>query len=164
MTLPNISLKTMVLNSVLFWPSLILGGYLLWVKSTPLFLVYSIILIATIITHRYIICRSCFYYGKPCPSFGFSYLAQLFPKADDKPFNGKAAVIETGILIVCWLLPVLLLILSWTDTIDSYSLLEYVLTGIYVTLLLVVSGFHLITGCSKCEIRECPINKVSKIS
>lgn len=164
MMLPNISIKTMVLNSVLFWPGLVLGGYLLWVKSTPLFLVYLIILIATIVAHRYIICKSCFYYGKPCPSFGFSYLAQLFPKTEDKPFNGKAAVIETYIITACALVPILSLVLSWAGLMDSYSLLEYILIGIYVVLVLSASMVHKRTGCNKCQIEDCPLSMVSKIS
>lgn len=164
MKLPNISIKTMIFNTVLFWPSFVLGGYLLWGKSTPLFLVYTIILTVTIITHRYIICRSCFYYGKPCPSFGFSYLAQVFPKAEDRPFNGKAALIETYIITVCALLPILSLILSWAGVINSYSLLEHILTGIFVVLVLSMDIVHKRTGCNKCEIKDCPLSTASKIS
>lgn len=162
--MPDFSTKTMILNAIVFYSATILGGYILWIKSLPIFLAYSIILIVTVIVCRYFVCSPCFYYGKPCPSFGFSYLAKLFPKAKDKPFNGKAAVIESGIIIVCWLLPVLLLVLSWTGVIDSYSLLEYVLMGIYVALLLGVYGVHQITGCNKCKIKDCPISKSSKIS
>ena len=162
--MPNFSTKTIVLNAIAFYLATFLGGYLLWIKSLPIFLAYSIILIVTIIGFRYLVCSPCYYYGKPCPSYGFSYLARIFPKAEDKPFNSTAAVIETGIIILCWLLPILILILSWTCVIDSYSLLEYVLTGIYVTLLLGVTLVHLITGCNKCEIQDCPINKLSKIS
>ena len=162
MSLRKISISTMLLNAILFWSSLFLGGYLLWVKSFPIFLAYSIILTVTIITHRYFICKSCFYYGKPCPSFGFSYLARIFPKAEDKPFNGKAAVRETYIILGCLLLPILALILSFTSVVDSYSLLEYILTGVFLILALSADTVHKKTGCSKCEIEGCPLSMAAK--
>jgi len=61
-TLPDIPVKTAVINILLFYLVLGLGGYLLWVKSLPIFLTYAIILIVSILVHRYLICKSCFYY------------------------------------------------------------------------------------------------------
>ena len=83
-TLRDISIQTLVLKAILFYSAPVLGGYLLWNKSLPIFLAYSIILIVTIIGFRYPICGRCYYYGKPCPSYGFSYLATLFPKVEGK--------------------------------------------------------------------------------
>lgn len=164
MTMPNFSKKVMILNVILFWSATFLGGYLLWIKSLPVFLAYSIILVVTIVGFRYWICSPCFYYGKPCPGCGFSYIARIFPKAEGKPFNTKAAMVETGLLILCWLLPILMPILSWTGVIDSYSLLEYVLTGIYVAFVSGSGMAHVITGCNKCENKDCPLCRSSRIS
>ena len=162
--MPTFSTKTIVLKSIAFYGSFFLGGYLLWIKSLPIFLAYSIILIVTIIGLRYPVCGSCPYYGKPCPSYGFSYLATIFPKVEGKPFNSKAAMIETALMSLCWLMPILIMVLSWPDVINSYSLLEYVLTGIYVILILGVSIAHVVTGCNKCGIKDCPMNKLFKCS
>ncbi len=163
MILPIISIKTMILNIILFYPTLILGGYLLWVKSIPFSLLYSITLIFTIIICRYLICRSCYYYGKPCPSFGFSYLALMFSKGDDKPFNGKAALIETRIITACLLLPIFFLVLSWFGVIETYSISAYILIGIYVIFAISMAIVHDKTGCDKCEIEDCPLSRASKI-
>jgi len=146
----------------LFYSVLGLGGYLLRVKSLPIFLTYAIILIVSILVHRYLICRSCFYYGKPCPSFEFSYIAKIFPKADHKPFNGKAAGREIYITITCLLLPVLALILSWFGVVDSYSFPEYILTGIYVGPFLSAYMVHEKTGCKRYQIEACTFSMAAK--
>lgn len=140
------------------------GVYLLWVKSLPIFLTYAIILIVSILIYRYPICRSCFYYWKPCPSFGFSYIAKIFPKADDRQFNGKAAGREIYITMTCLHLPILALILSWFWVIDSYSFPEYILTGIYVVIFLSAYTVHEKTGCKRCQIEDCPFSLAAKIS
>ena len=159
MTHPQYSHRTMYLNIVLFYPTLFLGGYLLQGKSMVLFLVYSIMLVLTILTGRYVICRACHYYGKACPSFGFSYLARIFPKDETGNFNGRAALIETRIITGCLLLPVLSLVLSWFGMVEKYSFLEYNLMVIYVALLISVDVVHRVTGCNKCEIKDCPLSK-----
>lgn len=159
MTLPVFSIKTMIFNIILFYSTLILGGYILWVKSVILFILYSGTLIITIITGRYIICRACFYYGKPCPSFGFSYLALIFPKVNNKAFNGRAALIETRVIGACLILPIFSLILSWLGAIKTYSGFDNLLIGIYIVLLASTSIVHTLTGCDKCEIKNCPLSK-----
>lgn len=160
MALPTYSYKTMIINILLFYPTLILGGYLLFGKSIAIFIVYLSTLILTITIGRYVICRACHYYGKPCPSFGFSYLAKIFPKDIESSFNGRSALIETWIIGVCLMLPLLSVILSWFQVIGAYSLIEYIMMGIYITLVFSMSLVHKITGCDICEIEDCPLSRV----
>jgi len=68
----NWSRKTMLLNALLFWPSVFLGGYVLWVKSAAMFWVYIAIWLGVVVIGRYFVCRRCKYYGMDCPTFGFS--------------------------------------------------------------------------------------------
>jgi hypothetical protein len=154
------SIKTMVLNAMLFYPTMILGGYLLLNKSMFLYLLYIAALAVTLIAGRCVICRSCVHYGKPCPSFGFSYLAKIFPKAVGKPFNGRAALVETWIIGACLTLPVITLISSWIGLVKSFSPSENILMGIYIALIIIMSLVHKRTGCDKCEIQDCPLSKV----
>ncbi len=159
MALPTYSHKTMTLNILLFYSTLTLGGYLLANKSLILFILYTATLTITLIVGRYFVCTPCHYYGKPCPSFGFSYLALIFPKAENKPFSGRAALIETTIIGACLILPVLSWIFSWIGLIKPYSMPEHFLMAIYIVLLISMSLVHKRTGCDKCEIKDCPLSK-----
>jgi hypothetical protein len=159
MNLPTFSHKTMTLNILLFYPTLILGGYLIWDKSMILVILYSATLIVTLIVSRNFVCTPCYYYGKPCPSFGFSYLALIFPKAEKKPFNGRAAQTEARIIIVCSLMPIVALILSLLGITKPFTISELILMGLYVTLVISMGIVHQVTGCNKCEIEECPLSR-----
>jgi hypothetical protein len=153
------AMKTMLINAMLFYPSIILGGYLLLDKSMVLYVLYILILAITVIAGRYIICRSCRYYGKPCHSFGFSYLAKMFPQAENKPFNGKAALIETRIIGGCFSIPIITWILSWIGLVKSYTRTENIFMMIYIVLVVFMSILHKRTACDKCDIKECPLAK-----
>jgi hypothetical protein len=158
MTMPTISKKTMLTNIMLFYPGIFLGSSLLWIKSIPLCLIYLLTLIVTIITCRYLICTGCYYYGKLCPSYGFSYLALMFPKVENGPFHGKAALTEYWIIFACALLPIISVAISWLGIVEKYSIFEYAMTVVYILLVLGADFVHKITGCNKCAIAECPLS------
>lgn len=155
---PNtFSYRIMLLNMALFYPALILGGYLLWGKSMPLFILYAAGLAATLMIGRYVVCRPCPYYGKPCPSFGFSYLAKIFPKARDRSFNGTAAAAETRIITLFLLMPIVPMALSWFGLAEAYMVYEYILMFVYVSLVFATDVVHKETGCNKCPVEACPM-------
>ena len=105
----------MLLNSLLFYPAVFLGGYVLWGKSAVMFWVYAAVWLGVIVLGRYFVCRRCQYYGVACPSFGYSYLARIFKKDESKPFSGLACHIDAFVQMLVMLLPVLAWILGAFD-------------------------------------------------
>ena len=51
------SRRTMLLNSLLFYPAVFLGGYVLWGKSAVMFWVYAAVWLGVIVLGRYFVCR-----------------------------------------------------------------------------------------------------------
>jgi hypothetical protein len=72
--------QTTLLNSLLFYSAVALGGYVLWGKAALMSWVYAAVWLGVIMLGRYFVCRRCQYYGVDCPSFGYSYLARMFKK------------------------------------------------------------------------------------
>jgi hypothetical protein len=159
----NWSRKTMLLNALLFWPTVFLGGYVLWGKSAAMFWVYAAVWLGIIVLGRYFVCRRCKYYGVNCPTFGYSYLARMFKKDESNPFSGRACHIDALLQMLVMLLPVLAWIFSAFDIVVSkYSTTDHVLSGVYLILGLLMLGAHSATGCSKCDIAECRMSKAAK--
>jgi len=159
----NWSRKTMLLNALLFWPTVFLGGYVLWGKSAAIFWVYVAVWLGVIVTGRYFACRSCKYYGVDCPTFGYSYLARMFKKDESKPFNGRACHIDALVQMLVMLMPALAWIFSAFDVVVSkYNTTDHILMGVYVALGLLMLCVHSANGCSKCDIAECCLSKAAK--
>ena len=157
------SRQTMLLNSLLFYPAVFLGGYVLWGKSLAMFSVYAAVWLGVIVLGRYFVCRRCKYYGVDCPSFGYSYLARMFKKDESKGFSGLACHIDTLVQMVVMLLPVLAWIFGVLDIVVSrYGTIDHVLMGIYVALAVAMLGVHSTTGCNRCDIAECRLSKAAR--
>ena len=161
----NWSRKTMLLNALLFWPAVFLGGYVLWGKSAVMFGVYAAIWVGIIVLGRYFVCRRCKYYGAACPTFGYSYLARMFKKDETKPFSGLACHIDILVQVLVMLLPVLAWIFGGLHVVvPRYDTIDHVLTGTYVALALSMLGVHIATGCNRCDIAECRLSKAARES
>jgi hypothetical protein len=159
------SRRTMLLNSLLFYPAVFLGGYVLWGKSAIMFWVYAAVWLAVIVLGRYFVCRRCKYYGVDCPSFGYSYLARMFRKDETKPFSGLACHIDIFVQVLVMLLPVLAWIFGAFDIVVSrYDTIDHVLMGTYVALALSMLGVHTAAGCNRCDIAECRLSKAARES
>ncbi len=157
------SRKTMLLNALLFWPMVFLGGYVLWGKSSAMFWVYAAVWLGIFTLGRYFVCRRCKYYGTDCPTFGYSYLARMFKKDESKPFSGRACHIDALVQMLVMLLPILAWIFSAFDIVVSqYKTVDHVLMGVYVALGLLMMAAHSVNGCSKCDIAECRLSKAAK--
>ena len=159
------SRQTVLLNSLLFYPTVILGGYVLWEKSLVMFSVYAGVGLGVIVLGRYFVCRRCRYHGVDCPSFGYSYLARIFKKDESKGFSGLACHIDTLVQMVVMLLPVLAWIFGALDIVVSrYGNTDHLLMGIYVALAVSMLGVHTTTGCNRCDIAECRLSKAARES
>ena len=159
----NWSRKTMLLNALLFWPAVILGGYLLWDKSDVMFWIYFAIWIEIIVLGRYFVCRRCKYYGVDCPTFGYSYLARMFRKDESKPFSGRACHIDALVQMLVMLLPILAWIFSLCGiVVAEYSKTDHIITGIYVALGILMMCVHNASGCSRCDVAECRVSRAAK--
>ena len=157
------SRRTMLLNSLIFYSAIVLGGYVLWGKSTAMFSVYAAVWLGIIVLGRYFVCRRCKYYGVDCPSFAFSHLARMFKKDESRGFSGLACHIDILVQVLVMLLPVLAWILSVFDIVVRRSdTTDHVLMGIYVALALVMLGVHSATGCNRCDIAECRLSKAAR--
>ena len=157
------SRKTMLLNSLLFWPMVFIGGYVLWGKSAAMFWVYAVVWLGVIVLGRYFVCRNCKYYGMDCPTFGYSYLARMFKKDESKPFNGRACDIDILAQMLVMLLPILAWIFSAGGVVVSkYGTVDHALMGVYIALGFMMLGAHSSTGCNKCDIAECRMSKAAK--
>jgi hypothetical protein len=153
----------MLLNLALWLPSLLLGCYILWQTTLLFFGLYLAAWVAILTVGRYFVCRTCPYYGQDCPSYGWGHLARLMFRRDEtKGFNSRACVIDFAANVVAILLPVLAWVLSFFGRIADFGTTEHILAGIY--LVLVISAFlvHQTTGCSKCELEECPFSKAAQ--
>jgi hypothetical protein len=154
--------KTMLLNSLLFYPMVFIGGYVLWGKSAAMFWVYAAVWFGVIVLGRYFVCRSCKYYGVDCPTFGYSYLARVFRRDASKPFNGRACDIDMLAQMLVMLLPILAWIFSAAGfVVSKYGTVDHALMGVYMVGFLGLS-VHSKNGCSKCDIAECRLSKAAK--
>ena len=157
------SRQTMLLNALLFYPAVILGGYILWGKSAAMFWVFTGVWLGVIVLGRYFVCRRCKYYGMDCPTFGYSYLARMFKKDETEPFSGLACHIEILVQVLVMLLPVLAWIFGGLHIIvPRYDTIDHVLTGAYVALALSMLGVYTATGCNRCDIAECRLSKAAR--
>ena len=157
------SRQTMLLNSLLFYPAVLLGGYVLWGKSAVMFSVYVAVWLGVIVLGRYFVCRRCQYYGADCPTFGYSYLARMFKKDETKPFSGLACHIDILVQVLVMLLPVLAWILGGLHVVvPRYDTIDHVLTGTYVALAVLMLGVHSATGCNRCDIAECRLSRAAR--
>lgn len=152
----------MVLNSLLLYSTAIIGSYVLWENSSVVFWLYVSLWVGVLTLGRYFVCRRCSYYGKNCPSFGFSYIVRIFPKDRTGAFSWPACVVDISAISLILLLPMIVWILSSFDMVPSYSTINHALMGIYVVLSFLMLGVHNITGCNKCDITECRLSKAAK--
>lgn len=157
------SRKTMLLSSLLVYPAVLLGGYVLWGKSAIMFWVYAAVWLGVIVLGRYFVCRRCKYYGVDCPTFGYSYIACMFKKDESKPFSGRACHIDILVQMIVMFLPVLAWILGAFDiVVPKYDTADHILMGIYVTLIVLTLYVHSTAGCSRCDIAECRMSRASR--
>lgn len=155
--------QTMLLNSLLFYAAVLLGGYILCEKSTVIFWLYAAVWLGVIVLGRYFVCRRCKYYGVDCPSFGFSHLARMFKKDESRGFSGLACHIDILVQVLAMLLPVLAWIFSAFDiVVRRYDTTDHVLVGIYVALAFLMLSVHSATGCNRCDIAECRLSKATR--
>jgi hypothetical protein len=153
----------MLLNALLFWPMVFLGGYVLWGKSAVIFWIYTAVWLGILTLGRYFVCRRCKYYGTDCPTFGFSHIARIFRRDESKGFNGRACEIDALVQMLVMLLPILAWIFSAFDIVVSkYGTTDHIIMGVYVTLGLLMMAAHSANGCSKCDIVECRLSKAAK--
>jgi hypothetical protein len=153
----------MLLNSLIFYPMVFLGGYMLWGKSAVMFWVYAAVWIGIFTLGRYFVCRRCKYCGTDCPTFGFSHIARMFRRDQSKGFNGRGCEIDIAAHLLVMLLPLLAWIFSLFDiVVSNYGKIDHILTGVYVALVILMMCVHNATGCSKCDIVECRFSKAAK--
>jgi hypothetical protein len=157
--------KTMMLNALIFWPMVFLGGYVLWGKSAAMFWVYVAVWVGIFILGRYFVCRRCKYYGTDCPTFGFSHIVRVFRRDQTKGFNGRGCEIDIAAHLIAMLLPILAWIFSAFDIVVSeYGTVDHTLMGVYLVLVILMMAAHSANGCSKCDIAECRLSKAAKES
>ena len=162
MPLPSWSRKVMLVNSAFLYPLILLGGYILYTKSLMLFSFYLLIWAGILTIGRYYVCRRCPYYGQDCPSFSFGHLARVFRRDENARFSARACMIDIAAIGASLLLPPLAWVLSFFEIVGDFSVAEHVLIGLYIMLAIAMVIVHEITGCSKCEIAECPTSKAAK--
>ena len=151
--------SAMLLNIALGLASSLLGGYILWRTSVPLFWPYLGVWIGVLTVGRYFVCRSCPYYGQDCPTYGWGHLTRLMYRRDEtRGFNGRAATIEFGVIFVTNLLPVIAWAVSFSGQIAEFGRTEHILTGAYLALAVAGLMVHQRTGCTRCELEECPFS------
>ena len=153
----------MLLNISISVPSLLLGGYILWQTTQLLFWVYLAAWIGILTIGRYFVCRTCPYYGEGCPTYGWGHLARMMFRRDEtRGFNGPAAVIDFATILVVALLPLAAWVIGFTGKIADFGTTEHILVGLFAAL--VIAGFlvHQRTGCSKCELQECPFSGAAR--
>ena len=148
-----------MLNTALGLASLLLGAYILWRTSLPLFWPYLAVWAGILTVGRYFVCRSCPYYGQDCPTYGWGHLTHLMYRRDDtRGFNGRAATIEFGVVFVADLLPVIAWIASLSGQVAEFGRTEHILAGGYVALAVAGLLVHQRTGCARCELEGCPFS------
>jgi len=136
---------------------------MLWGKSSAIFWIYTAIWIGVFTLGRYFVCRRCKYYGTDCPTFGFSHIARIFRRDESKGFNGRGCEIDIVAHLLVMFLPFLAWIFGFFDIVVSkYSSTDHILTGVYVTLGLLMMCVHNATGCNKCDIAECRLSKAAR--
>jgi hypothetical protein len=87
----------------------------------------------------------------------------MFRKDESKPFSGRACHIDALVQMLVMLLPFLAWIFGLFDIVVSkYGTTDHILTGVYVTLGLLMMCVYNSTGCSKCDIAECRLSKAAK--
>lgn len=161
--LPRWPRRAMLLNLALWLASVVLGSYILWQTTLLFFCLYLAVLIGILTVGRYFVCRTCPYYGQDCPTYGWGHLARLMFRRDEtRGFNSRAAVIDFAAILAAALLPVIAWAIGFSGKVADFGTTEHILMGIY--LLLVISAFlvHQTTGCSKCELEECPFSKAAQ--
>ncbi|UCH86069.1 MAG: hypothetical protein JSU97_05875 [Dehalococcoidia bacterium] len=161
--LPRWPRRVMLLNLALFIPALFLGGYILWQTTQLFFWLYIVVWVGILTVGRYFVCRTCPYYGQDCPTYGWGHLTRLMFRRDEtRGFNVAAGVIEFATTIVATLLPVIAWVIGFSGKVADFGTTEHILVGILLGL--VAAGFvvHQGTGCSKCELEECPFSKAAQ--
>jgi len=161
--LPRWPRRVMLLNLALWLSSVVLGSYILWQTTLLFFCLYLAVLIGILTVGRYFVCRTCPYYGQDCPTYGWGHLARfVFRRDETRGFNNRAAVIDFAAILAGALLPVIAWAIGFSGKVADFGTTEHILMGIY--LLLVISAFlvHQTTGCSKCELEECPFSKAAQ--
>ena len=153
--------KSMLLTAPFMYAAIPLGGYLLWDKSLIMFIVYVLIWVGIFTVGRHFVCRPCPHYGKDCPT-GFGHIVRMFPKDTSRKFSGRACISDVLVIEAAFLIPAVIWILSFFNTIDDFSTIEHVLMGIYLALFLSFAAAHEVNGCSKCQQENCPASGVSR--
>lgn len=153
--------KSLVLTAPLMYAAIPLGGYLLWGKSLVAFIVYAAIWAGVLTIGRYFVCRRCAHYGKDCPT-GFGYAVRIFPKDTAREFSGRACMIDVLFIEAAFLAPPIIWILSFVNTIDSFSTTGHVLMVIYLALFLGFATAHEVNGCGRCVQGKCPASRASR--
>ena len=149
----------MLLNAALLWPAVVLGAYILFVKSLALFIPYVVLWVGIMTVNRYSICCPCRYYGEDCPTFGWSYPARLFPRRAGARFSARAARAEAAetIIIVCLFL--VAWVLSAFGVVGPFTAAEHIIMSVYGVLAISAVLAHQTTGCGRCEVAECPLEQ-----
>ena len=161
--LPRWPRRVMLLNLALSIPALFLGGYILWQTTQLFFWLYVAVWAGILTVGRYFVCRACPYYGQDCPTYGWGHLARLMFRRDEtRGFNGPAAIIDFSTIVVAALLPVVAWVIGFSGKVADFGTTEHILVGILLGL--VAAGFvvHQGTGCSKCELEECPFSRAAQ--
>ncbi len=161
---PRWSLKVILLNNGLKYPTLLLGGYILWENSLPFFLVYLLIWIGLQTVGRYFVCRACPYFGQVCPDFGFGYMARvIFSKDDTRGFNALACMVDFVFVVILFLLPVVVWLLSLVGGfVEPFNANDHTLAVTYLVFSSTVGVAHFLTACGTCEVSGCPLSKAAK--
>jgi fatty acid desaturase len=155
--------KAMVLNLALALPSVLLGGYILWQTTQVFFWLYLAALVGILTVGRYFVCRACPYYGQDCPTYGWGHLARLmFPRDETKGFNSRAVAIDFAAIILTALLPIIAWAIGFSGKVADFGRTEDILTGVYLVLVMAAFVVHQETGCSKCELEDCPFSKAAQ--
>jgi len=163
MSLVNWPRKTMLLNALIFWPAVFLGGYVLWGKSAAMFWAYTAIWVGIIVLGRYFVCRRCKYYGTDCPTFGFSHIVRVFRKDESKGFTWQGCMIDMAAHLLALFIPIFAWIFgAFNVVVSEYGTVDHALMGVYIVLTLSMMAVHNATGCSKCDIAECRASKAAK--
>jgi hypothetical protein len=151
--------SVMLVNIALGIASLLLGAYILWQTSFPLFWLFLAIWIGVLTVGRYFVCRACPYYGQDCPTYGWGHLTRLmYRRVETRGFNSRAATIEFGVILGTDLLPVIAWGISFSGQIAEFGRTEHILTGAYLALAVAGLLVHQRAGCARCEVEECPFS------
>jgi len=156
------SKRLIQVNLIALIIAMVFSTYMLLIKSWIFVIIYWIAWGLYFTVGRYVSCRHCEFYGKPCTSWCMGLIGgKLYKRSEKKHiFEDKGMLkmmfFDVSFFVIAALLPVIVYIYYFF--ISGLSLIDLILLTIYGLIAIVVFLLHQI-GCNKCPLKQCPMNK-----